>query len=340
LKRVSVIIPNWNGKDLLGPCLESLYRQEFNDFATIVVDNGSNDGSVAFVQKNFPQVAIIRFKENRGFSVAVNAGIVTSGSPYICLLNNDTEVDRLWLKEIVAALDANPDVGSVASKILFFFDPTSVNSAGDEFSWFGVAYQRRLMRGDSDLFNESTYVFSACAAAALYRKQLFETIGLFDEAFFAYQEDVDIGFRAQLAGYRCLFVPTAIVHHKHRATSSRMPSRWFYLRERNKYFVVIKNLSGKLFLLCLPLVLLQELCSLFEAVWRGHLVAYLKARRDVWRSLPDLLRERRRIHNTQTVSDRYIRRSLSFREPFRILFYNLAVGGSFKPRGLRGPERV
>lgn len=340
MKRVSVVIPNWNGKEILGSCLESLYRQEYDDFATIVVDNGSTDGSVAFVRENFPQVTIICFAENRGFSAAVNAGIVASNSAYVALLNNDTLVQPRWLKELVGALDANAEVASVASKILFFSDPTSVNSAGDEFSWFGVAYQRRLTRGDADLFNTPRFVFSACAAAALYRRELFEKIGLFDESFFAYHEDVDLGFRSQLAGYRCLFVPTAIVHHKHRATSSRMPSRWFYLRERNKHFVVIKNLSGKLLLLCLPLVLLQDLCSLFEAVWRGHLGAYLKARRDIWNYLPQLLRERRRIHKTQTVTDRYIRRILSFREPFRILFYHLGAARSLKQRGLRGGIRL
>lgn len=322
---MTVVIPNWNGKDLLGPCLKSLYLQQFDDFETILVDNGSNDESVSFVEKNFPQVAIIRLEENCGFSAAVNAGISASSSPYICLLNNDTEVDQLWLKEIVAAIDANPNVGSAASKIVFFSDPRTVNSAGDEFSLFGVAYQRRLRRGDGDLFSEPQYVFSACAAAALYRRELFENVGLFDETFFAYQEDVDLGFRSQLAGYRCLFVPTAIVYHKYHATSSRNSNLWFYLRERNKYFVLIKNLSGKLLLLCLPLVLLQEVFSFFEAVWRGHIAAYWRARRDLWSYLPHMLRERRRIHKTQAVNDSYIWRIMSFKEPFRILFYSLGA---------------
>jgi len=340
LNRVSVIIPNWNGEDLLGPCIESLYRQEFHEFETILVDNGSNDGSISLVQRNFPQVRIIRFDENRGFSAAVNAGIAASDSPYIALLNNDTAVDQLWLKEIVAALDANPGVGSAASKILFFSDPKSVNSAGDEFSFFGVPYQRRLMRGDGDLFNEPQYVFSACGAAALYRRELFEKVGLFDETFFAYQEDVDLGFRAQLAGYRCLFVPTAIVYHKYHATSSRVPSLSFQLRERNKYFVLIKNLPGKLFLLCLPLVLLQEGFSLLGAVWRGRLGAYVKARRDLWSFLPHILRERRRVRQIQAVDDLYIWRIMSFKEPFRILFYSFGLALSLKERGLRDSMKI
>ena len=325
MKCASVVIPNWNGKELLGPCLESLYHQEYDDFETIVVDNGSTDGSAAFVRDNFPQVTIICFAENRGFSAAVNAGIAASSSAYIALLNNDTLVQPSWLKELVGALDGNAQVGSGASKILFFSDPTSVNSAGDEFSWFGVAYQRRLKRGDADLFSTPRFVFSACAAAAIYRRELFEKIGLFDESFFAYHEDVDLGFRSQLAGYRCLFVPTAIVHHQSRATSSRMPSRWFYLRERNKHFVVIKNVPGKLLLLCLPLVLIQELCSLCEAVWRGHLGAYLKARRDIWNYLPQMLRERRVIQTCRVVGDAYLLGLMRFREPLAIALNSLGT---------------
>jgi GT2 family glycosyltransferase len=330
VKRVSVIIPNWNGKELLAPCLDSLYRQEFDDFETILIDNGSDDDSIGFVEKNFPQVRIIRFEENRGFSAAVNAGIAASSSLYVALLNNDALVQPRWLKELVGALDANAELGSAASKILFFSDPTSVNSAGDEFSWFGVAYQRRLTRGDADHFNTPRYVFSACAAAALYRRKLFEKIGLFDEGFFAYHEDVDLGFRAQLAGYRCLFVPTAIAHHKHRATSSRVPSRWFYLRERNKYFVLIKNLPTRLILFCLPLVVLHEGLCFIKAVSRGYLGIYFEALKDVWGHFPDMLQNRRYIQTHRVVDDAYVRSLMRFREPCRFFLYRLRALRSVK----------
>jgi len=321
LKCASVVIPNWNGKELLGPCLESLYHQEYDDFETIVVDNGSTDGSAAFVRDNFPQVTIICFAENRGFSAAVNAGIAASSSAYIALLNNDTLVQPSWLKELVGALDGNAQVGSGASKILFFSDPTSVNSAGDEFSWFGVAYQRRLKRGDADLFSTPRFVFSACAAAAIYRRELFEKIGLFDENFFAYHEDVDLGFRSQLAGYRCLFVPTAIVYHKYRATSSRVPSLWFYLRERNKYFVLIKNLPAKLLFICLPLIMFHEGLCLVKAVFRGYPVSYVRSLRDVINDVPRLLRTRSEIQARRIVDDAYVRRLMCFKDPIWIGFY-------------------
>lgn len=318
---MTVIIPNWNGKYLLEPCLESLYRQEFEDFETIVVDNGSADDSVSFIEKHFPQVRVIRFESNTGFSRAVNAGIAAADSPYVALLNNDTVVDPLWLKELLGALQADPRAGSAASKILFFSDPTSVNSAGDEFSWFGVAYQRRLRHGDADLFDEPRYVFSACAAAALYRRELFEEIGLFDESFFAYHEDVDLGFRAQLAGYRCLFMPKAIVYHKHQKTSSRIPRLLVYLNQRNKYFVLIKNFPTKLFLLCLPMIALHEVSCFIKALFRGNIHVYCHALYDVVKHLPQVLRCRRQIQGHRVVGDAWILRSLSLVEPVRIVLY-------------------
>lgn len=321
MKQVTVVIPNWNGKGLLEPCLDSLYRQEFQDFETIVVDNGSTDGSVPFLQERFPQVRVIRFENNAGFSAAVNAGILSADSSYVALLNNDTEVHPLWLKELVEALEGDPQAGSAASKILFFSDPSSVNSAGDEFSLFGVAYQRRLMGGDTALFNETRYVFSPCGAAALYRRELFEKIGLFDESFFAYQEDVDFGFRSQLVGYRCLFAPDAVVYHKYHMTSSKVTNLWIYLRERNKYFVLIKNLPGKFFPVCLPLFLLHEMFGLLQAIWQGHIRVYFTARIGVCHYLPQLLRSRHQIQRNRLASDAYLFGIMSFREPLRILFY-------------------
>lgn len=319
-----MIIPNWNGRDLLGPCLDSVFRQEFTDFEVIVIDNGSSDDSVAFVHERFPQVTIIPLEENRGFSEAVNSGIAASTSPYVCLLNNDTEVDPSWLGAIVTALEANPQAGSAASKILFHSDPETVNSAGDEFSLFGVAYQRRLTQGDAALFTDERYVFSACAAAALYRRELFEQVGLFDEFFFAYQEDVDLGFRAQLVGYLCLFVPGAIVYHKYHQTSVKIADFCAYLKERNKYFVLIKNLPLRILVLCLPLFVFYEVFAFMLAVKSRHVHAYCKARWDAWRYLPRILKSRRQIQRQRLVGDKDLLRIMKFREPVRILFYRPA----------------
>lgn len=320
MKQVTVVIPNWDGKDLLGPCLKSLYRQEFRDFDTIVVDNGSTDGSVSFLDENFPQVRIIRFEENRGFSAAVNAGILASNASYIALLNNDTEVHPLWLKELVAGLDAHPEAGSAASKILFSDNPNIINSAGDEFSWFGVAYQRGKGCIDDSKYNTPCFVFSACAGAALYRREVFDRIGLFDESFFAYLEDVDFGFRAQLAGYPCIFVPTAVIYHKYQITSSRVSGLAFYLSQRNKYFVVAKNIPNAILLLCLPLFALHEGLCLAKAVRRGHLRAYFKALKDAWVDLPRLLGMRQEIQGQGVLTSTEVGRSMRFIDPLWSFF--------------------
>lgn len=323
MNRATVIIPSWNGRHLLGPCLESLYRQEFRDFEVIVVDNGSMDGSIGFLERRFPQVRMIGFEKNMGFSAAVNAGIRSAETPYIALLNNDTEVHPLWLKELIGALEADPKAGSAASKVLFLSDPRTVNSAGDAFSFFGAAYQRRLMLDDSELFNEPEYVFSACGAAALFRSEMFARVGLFDEDFFAYQEDVDLGFRAQLLGHRCLFVPKAIVYHRSHMTLAKGSTLWFYLKERNRRLVLIKNMPTAIFLLCSPLIAMNELFYFAEALVRGQGLAYLKALKDVAIGFPRLLRERMRIQGGRIVSIGYLLRLMQFREPLRIFLFQL-----------------
>jgi GT2 family glycosyltransferase len=234
-------------------------------------------------------------------------------------LNNDAEVHPFWLKELVGALEGDHRVGSAASKILLYDDPTSVNSAGDEFSLFGIAYHRRLRQGDAEFFQEPCYVFSACAAAALYRRELFARIGGLDEAFFAYQEDVDLGFRAQLAGYRCVFVPGALAYHRYHASSSRVRNLRIYLNQRNKYFVLIKNLPMRPFLLCLPLILSFEGFCFLRALVGGHLPAYFRAVRETCALFPEMLRYRRPIQAVRVVSDAYLLGLMRFREPLLIL---------------------
>jgi len=301
-KRVTVVIPNWNGKDLLGPCLESLNRQTFQDFEVIVVDNGSTDESAALLQKYFPQVKLIRLEKNYGFSAAVNVGIAASYSPYIALLNNDTEVHSSWLKELLEALEANPKAGSAASKILFSHDRSLINTAGDEWSVFGVAYQRGNNCRDDPKYNRLCFVFSACACAALYRRDVLNRVGLFDESFFAYMEDVDLGFRIQLAGYLCLYVPSATVYHKHQQTSSRIPHLRDHWTERNKLLVLLKDMPCAAFLLTLPFTFLFTTLNFWRIIRRRQLLIYLKAISDVVGLLPRVLRERRAIQKNRTIT--------------------------------------
>lgn len=321
MKQVSVVIPNWNGRNLLWSCLDSLYRQEFQDFETIVVDNGSTDESVPFLHEHFPQVRVIRFEKNAGFSAAVNAGILSAGTPYVALLNNDTEVHPLWLKELVGALEADPQTGSAASKILFFHDPTLINSAGDEFSWFGVAYQRGKGCIDGPRYNSPCFVFSACAGAALYRRQVFDRIGLFDESFFAYMEDVDLGFRLQLAGYPCLYVPSAIVYHKHQQTSARVPHLRVYWTERNKFLVLLKNLPGPAFLCTFPFIGFYSALNFLRIIQTGLFRIYCKAVLGVIRLLPQALAERRPVQKTRVITCLELIKKMCLLDPLRFIFF-------------------
>ena len=204
--RVTVVVPNWNGEIFLETCLSSLRRQSYEDFEVVLADNGSTDGSVPFVEENFPEVRVVRLPENRGFSAAVNAGIkaASPSAEHVVLLNNDTELDPGWLGALVGAADRHPEAGLFASKLVDFEDRRVLDGAGDALRKSGLPYRVGHGEVDRGQFERETFVFSACAAAALYRRSLFEDIGLFDEDFFSNCEDGDLSFRAQLAGYRCL----------------------------------------------------------------------------------------------------------------------------------------
>lgn len=246
----SVIIPNWNGRSFLETCLSSLRAQTYRNFEVIVVDNGSTDDSVSFIGTSFPEVVIIRLPGNEGFSRAVNRGIQNAKGKYIALLNNDTEVHPAWLGELVKALESSPETGFCASKMLNYYRRNMIDNAGDGLKLYG--YMTGKNEIDSGQYDRPRLLFSACAGAAIYRRELFDAVGLFDEDFFAYYEDIDLGMRAQLAGYRCLYVPTAIVYHIHQATSGRMPAMRFRLIQRNIVFVHLKNTPLRLLVRVLP----------------------------------------------------------------------------------------
>jgi hypothetical protein len=254
---VSVIIPNWNGKHFLKTCLDSLNTQTFRDIEIIIVDNGSTDGSVRFLNENYPEVRIVEFAENRGFSAAVNTGIREAGGEYIALLNNDTEVDSRWLEELVNALERHPEAGFCASKMLNYYRRNIIDTTGDGFSRYGLAFKRGGRKEDGLEYGREEHLFGACAGAAIYRRELFDEIGLFDEDFFAYLEDVDISFRAQLKGFRCLYVPTAVVYHMMGGTSGGKgysPKRMAG-KVVNKLFVLIKDMPARLFFKNLPFII-------------------------------------------------------------------------------------
>lgn len=310
-RRATVVIPNWNGERFLRVCLPSLREQSFEDFETVVVDNGSTDASLDLISTNFPEVRTIRLPENRGFSAAVNAGIRASEAEFVALLNNDTEQDPGWLAALVRAAETHPEAGLFASKLLDYDDRGVLDGAGDALRLSGLPY--RLGHGERDRgqFDEPGYAFGACAAAALYRREMLDRVGLFDEDFVSYCEDGDLSFRAQLAGYRCRYVPGAIVYHMGSASSggkrSALATR---LGSRNSLSLLAKNLPLPLVPHLLPFFLPGQLARLLTAAAAGTLRAHLQGLSEAWRQRSLTLEKRRRIQESRKVPDAYVRRLL------------------------------
>jgi GT2 family glycosyltransferase len=308
---VTVVIPNWNGESFLEVCLGSLRRQSFRDFETVLVDNGSTDGSIALVRRDFPEVRVVCLSDNLGFSAAVNAGIMASKADLVALLNNDTEVDPAWLEALVRAADGHPEAGFFASKLVDFRDRRLLDGAGDALRLSGLPY--RLGHGEVDRgqFDVPCYVFSACAAAALYRREMLGDVGLFDEDFVSYCEDGDLSFRAQLAGYRCLYVPDAVVYHVGSAsTGGKRSATATRLGTRNSLSLLVKNLPLSTVPHVLPFFILGQLARSLTAAATGTLGAHLQGLAEAWDQLPLTLEKRRGIQGRKRIPDSEIRRLL------------------------------
>jgi len=303
---VSVVIVNWNGRQLLGRCLGLSGKQTLENVEILLVDNGSTDGSVAYVRDSFPQVHVIALPENRGFAAGNNVGIRASSSEYVALLNNDAQPEPHWLEALVQALEAHAEAGFCASKMLRADDRRVIDTAGDVFYDYGVGGKRGMDQLDGPELSRSEYVFGACAGAAIYRRAMLEDIGLFDEDFFLYGEDIDLSFRAQLRGYRCLFVPEARVYHQVAATAGWGSHLSIHYSRRNMLYVVVKNLPTSLLLRHLALILFYFLAGDLVFALAGYTRAVAQARRDNLRMIRKMMSKRSKIQSARRVPDAYI----------------------------------
>jgi GT2 family glycosyltransferase len=239
--RAAVIIPNWDGQQHLAGCLPALSAQTCQDFRVVLVDNGSTDGSIAWVQQNHPDTKIVALDRNYGFAAACNRGIRATSAELIITLNNDTVPGSAWLEGLLSAVEQYADVGMFASTLLLDRDPPVVDAAGIDVNRLGVAWNVARGQPLAELPSTPHEVFGPCAGAALYRRQLFEDVGLFDETFFAYLEDAELAWRARWAGWECTSLPSSTVSHIHSATGGRNLPQKYWLLGRNRLWTILRH---------------------------------------------------------------------------------------------------
>jgi GT2 family glycosyltransferase len=304
---VSIVIPNWNGRAYLPGCLKSLARQSYSPLEIAVVDNASADGSQQIVRDSFPEVRLLQLEKNRGFAGACNTGIDASGGEIVVLLNNDTEVEPDWVAQIVGAFERHPDAGLVASKMLLFDRRDTLHTAGDLVYTNGLPGNRGVWQADGEAYNREEMVFSACGGSAAYRTSMLDRIGMLDSDFFFSCEDVDLAWRAQLGGWKCVYAPKAIVYHRLSATGGG-PTASFY-DGRNFVWLIVKNFPGQLLSKYWKHVVGAQFGLAWAAIkaWRGKASrARLRGMLEGLITLPAMLKKRRGVQASRTVPLDYI----------------------------------
>jgi hypothetical protein len=311
---VSIIFVNYKSKeDDIKTCLSSLYKQTFKDFEVIFVDNDSQDNSVEFVKKNFPKVRIIKSKENLGFGGGNNLGVKNSKGRYVFILNLDTEVDKNCLKELVNCIKRNKDT-VVCPKILLSDERNKINTTGMAFHYLGFGWCDNLGKIDNNQIEEKEITFPS-GSAFLIEKKVYNIVNGFDEIYFLYYEDSDLGWRLRLKGYKIILSPRAKVYHKYFFSKH---SQKFYFAERNRILTILKNYQLKTLLLILPACLLTEIGILFYSLMYGLFFSKLKGYYWILNNINKILKRRKLIQRTRKVRDKdivkYFFSKIEFRE--------------------------
>jgi GT2 family glycosyltransferase len=304
----SIVIPNWNGAHLLAPCLESLRHQTYRPIETIVADGASCDESQALVTGRFPDVRWLALSRNRGYAGNVNAGFRAARGAVLLVLNNDAAAEPDWVAASVETLRSDERLGSVAAKLLFG-DRVTVNSAGDALTRSGRPVQLGANQPDGPEWQTARPLFGASGGAAAYRRAMLQDVGVLDEAFFAYLEDVDLAFRAQLRGWTCAFQPAAVAVHRERGSATGGGVLASYWNGRNGIRLLVKNVPSGLLRPMLGGMLRFQTRRAREAAraWRGKEArATLRGQLAGLLHLPDHLAARRSIQGRRRVDDAYV----------------------------------
>ncbi|MEN6617430.1 MAG: glycosyltransferase family 2 protein [Syntrophorhabdus sp.] len=310
MPHVSVVIPNLNGEKLLPMCLDTLRKQTFTDFEIIVIDNGSRDGSVNLLKTAYPEVRLIILDKNYGFAYPVNRGIEASKGEFVCLLNNDIELDPRWMEELLDSLKKHPDAGSAGPKLMRYHERKRINVLGIRVNSNGHVEIVGAGEHDAGQYDDEEHVFGVNAGASMYRKAMFDDIGLFDEVFFASFEDVDLAFRAQLAGYKALYVPRSVGYHMVGATIKKKRYRPTYLNNRNTTLFFWKNMPGELIRKNFAAIVGNKSGTFLKRIltnfWKIRTLYYLRGTVAGYMRMAHVMKERKQIQLSRRVSPEYI----------------------------------
>lgn len=314
MARVSIIIPNYNGMRFLPVCLDSIRRQSFQDFTVTIIDNASTDRSVPYLRQAYPEFKVIRLTQNYGFAAAVNLGLAQADSDYICLLNNDLELDSAFLQQLTAVLDAMPEVSFCAAKMINYFQRNILDGAGDQVFRAGAGYRRGYAE-PQQFYNQPDIVFGACAGAAMYRQNFFRTIGDFDADFFAYLEDVDLNWRAFLYDLQCRYVPSALAYHIGSGTTGSIFNDFTITHTtKNLLNVVVKNYPIPIIIKSLHVLLIYHAAWFLLVVAKGYLAAYASGIIRGIMDFPRMIQKRRSLLSGLTISIQPLYQSMTFSE--------------------------
>ena len=304
--KVSIVVPNWNGMRFVGMCLDSLAQLDFEGHEVIIVDNGSIDGSREMIEEKYPWVRLLKMPDNMGFAIACNEGIKASNAEYIVLLNNDIEVTPNWLKELYEGMERHPECGMGTTKMMFLDNRDVFYNTGDLFHSWSSGGGRGQGEKDTGQYEKEDYVFGACAGAGIYRREFFNQVGLFDEDFFIFAEDVDINMRGQLKGLKAVYLPKAKVFHIGTATVGLYSDRYVYLCKRNDIWVFIKNYSLSMYFKYLFSIWKHQFADIKYFTYRGQGQVLLQSKWDALKMLPQMLIRRCQIQTKRSTPDEQI----------------------------------